>query len=358
MSSKLIPNSFQHPNFYIDKLSYFLTPQENVVLDKAIREILGWDNKIEKRQARIALRIFVDGKFNRETGERLCYGCGLGISAIRKAIAALNEFGILIKVGDPCPIGQLFRLQDDIAQVKMAALELRREEQDAERKQRTAKARGVLSDNRGIVGQKGGVLSDNTIGVLPDKRKETHEKPKGNPHGEDAASDDGNELDDIMGPRQHTIPQGDPVKSGGNWRKRLQDNPHLTWGSESQEIQRQVEQYGSSAHPILKLGYELERALGMRPAWDNREEVRTWTSGLAACLENADHDWQLVVSVARQMREEGLSIKNPHSIKGMVADAAAKKRSKATEHQRARQQMEDDPQAGAFRQLREANERS
>jgi len=348
--SKLIPNSFQHPNFYIDKLSYFLTPQENVVLDKAIREILGWDNKIEKRQARIALSIFVDGKFNRETGERLCYGCGLGISAIRKALTALNEFGILVKVGEPCPIGQLFRLQDDIAQIDIAALELRRETQEAERKQRTAKARGVLSDNRGIVRQHDGVLSDNRAGVLSDNNKETHEKPKGNPHGEDTA------LEDAMGPRQHPIPQGDPVQSNGNWRERLRDNPHLTWGSESQEIQRQVERYGSSAHPILKLGYELERALGMRPAWGNRQEVKTWMSGLVECLENADHDWQLVVSVARQMREEGLSIKNPHSIKGMVADAAAKKRSKATGYQHAQQQMEDDPQREAFRQLREANE--
>lgn len=186
--SKLIPNSFQHPNFYIDKLSYFLTPQENVVLDKAIREILGWDNKIEKRQARIALSIFVDGKFNRDTGERLCYGCGIGVGAIRLALMGLDEFGILVKVGKATPVGQLFRLQDDITQIDMAALELRRETRGLERKQQTAKAREVLSDNRGTVQQHDGVLLDNRAGVLLDNNKETHEKPKRNPVVEANAS--------------------------------------------------------------------------------------------------------------------------------------------------------------------------
>lgn len=171
-------------------------------------------------------------------------------------------------------------------------------------------------------------------------------------HGEDAAG----EFDSIMGPRQHPIPQGQPVQSNGDWRERLQGNPHLAWGGESQEMQRQVERYGSKADPILRLGYELDRALGLRPAWSNRQEVKTWTSGLVECLENAEHDWQLVITTARQMRGEGLSIKSPHSIKGMVTDAAAKKRSKAIEHQRAQQCMAEDPQAAVFRQLREAKE--
>jgi len=178
-------------------------------------------------------------------------------------------------------------------------------------------------------------------------------------HGEDAAQTMPHgtaALENIMGPRQHFIPQGKPITSNGDWRERLRDNPHLTWGGESQEIQQQVERYGSRADPILRLGYELEQALGIRPAWSNRQEVKTWTSGLVECLENADHDWQLVVATARQMREEGLSIKNPHSIKGMVTDAAAKRRSRAKEHQRAQQHMEEDPQYQTFKRLREAKE--
>lgn len=175
-------------------------------------------------------------------------------------------------------------------------------------------------------------------------------------HGEDAVEDTA--LEDALGSRQHPVPRREPIHSNGNWRKRLRDNPYLAWGNESQEVQRQVERYGSGGRPVLELGYELERTLGLRPAWGNRQEVRTWTSGLVECLENADHDWQLVVSVARQMREEGLSIKNPHSIKGMVADAAAKRRSKVTQAQHAQQRMEEDPQYQTFKQLREASERS
>ena len=45
----LVPNSFQHPNLYVDWLHYYLTPEEVVVLDKAVREILGWEENISDR---------------------------------------------------------------------------------------------------------------------------------------------------------------------------------------------------------------------------------------------------------------------------------------------------------------------
>ena len=55
--SKLVPNSFPHPNILVDQLSYYLTPAEEKVLNKAVREILGWHNKVESRKAAIALSI-------------------------------------------------------------------------------------------------------------------------------------------------------------------------------------------------------------------------------------------------------------------------------------------------------------
>lgn len=176
-SNKLIPNTFQHPNIYVDHLAYFLTPQEQVVLNKAIREILGWYDKIESRKARIAMSVFVDGKHSRKDGKRLCYGCGLGESAVRRALDGLHEFHVLVKTDDITQAGRMFKLQDDHDTIDWDGLQKRRNEWDKKNVERTSRARskegavrqeGVLSDNRG------GVLSDNRGGVLSDKDKETH----------------------------------------------------------------------------------------------------------------------------------------------------------------------------------------
>lgn len=151
MNKALIPNTFQHPNAYVDWLAYYLTPEEEKVLNKAIREILGWHNKIESRQARIALSVFEHGKVSKETGEQLCLGCGLGRAAIRKALKSLDAFKILVKVGDATNDGQMYRIQDNYQLVDLDGLKARREQQDAKNASRTSKARGVLSDRRGIV---------------------------------------------------------------------------------------------------------------------------------------------------------------------------------------------------------------
>ncbi|NIV32749.1 MAG: hypothetical protein GWN58_25875, partial [Anaerolineae bacterium] len=157
----LVPNSFQHPNLYVDWLHYYLTPEEVVVLDKAVREILGWEENISDRKARIALSIFQHGKVSRKDPERqLCLGCGLGLHAIRTALAALNKYGILIKEGEPTQEGQMWRLQDKAHEIDLEGLEKRREEWDEKNLKRTKRAtraslasRGVTSDVRGNVGR-------------------------------------------------------------------------------------------------------------------------------------------------------------------------------------------------------------
>jgi len=134
-----------------------------------------------------------------------------------------------------------------------------------------------------------------------------------------------------------TPPPRNPPRSAEEMREQLLETeqrmlarqaqePCLTWGVESEEMQRQVQRFGDEAYTVLRLGYELDRALGLRPIWNDRKKVKTWTSGLSACLAEADGDWKMVVEAARVMRENKLSIKNPYSIEGMVADAAAKGR--------------------------------
>jgi hypothetical protein len=193
--SGIVPNSFQYPNIFIDRLQYLLTPEENTVLTKAIREILGWAGKIETRQGRISLSVFVDGKVNKKTGERICYGCGLKVGAIRNALAVLDKRGILIKIGEATNDGQMYTLQGDETKIDWDWLQNRKDGRSQANEQRTRNARTTLAEKAkgeapgGTVGQHPfdeegvlsdsipGVLSDSTPGVLSDSNKETQRNP-------------------------------------------------------------------------------------------------------------------------------------------------------------------------------------
>jgi hypothetical protein len=178
-NGEIVPNSFQHPNIYEDWLAYYLTPQEHVVLGKAIREILGWEDKIAERKARIALSIFVDGKTN-AAGDQLCLGCGLSLQAVRKALEALDCYGILRKEGTATQDGQMFYLQDDTGLIDWDGLARRRERWDRKNTQRTRKATEASLEARGITSdvtpnvtrypKPSGVTSDVTQGVASDIR--------------------------------------------------------------------------------------------------------------------------------------------------------------------------------------------
>jgi len=188
-NSALIPNSFQHPNVYVDRLAYYLTPAEEKVLNKAIREIYGWHDKIANRRARISISVFTEGKRHSETGEVLCLGCGLSSQAVRDALASLDKFGILLKVGPANYQGQLFQIQDDESLIDWDGLKARKESADEQNRARTepaivamASARQekatppaeVSSDDTPNVPHNPVVLSDIISGVMSDSNKETH----------------------------------------------------------------------------------------------------------------------------------------------------------------------------------------
>ena len=165
--NSLIPNTFQHPNAYIDWLSYYLTPEEEKVLNKAIREIIGWHDKVESRRSRIALSIFVDGKF--QDGKRVAMGCGLSRDTVRKTLASLDAFKILKKIGDPTNEGQEYELNLDYDSLDWNAIETRRKEQKASDLKRMSAAREKLEENR----QERGTVAQTAEGVLSDSNKET-----------------------------------------------------------------------------------------------------------------------------------------------------------------------------------------
>jgi len=182
--NRLIPNTFQTPNLYVDWVLYYLTPEETKVLLMAVREILGWYNKVEDRAGRIAYSVFAEGKVSTSTGETLCLGTGLNKNTVQRAVRALVKFGILLR-GDTTNEGTMYTVQIDENQLNWEALESRRDRKEAANTARTRqarRARGVVAQE-GVVGQvpQGG-CETSAPGGLSDRNKETKETQEKGDH--------------------------------------------------------------------------------------------------------------------------------------------------------------------------------
>lgn len=152
----IIPNTFQHPNIFVDKLMYLLTPSENVVLTYAVRRILGFQANMFTRKDNISLSQFTDGIITSQSGEWLSHGCGLGTETVINALDALCEYKILLPTTEkPDPKrGQEYWLQDDENKIDWDGLEKRRNEKSIKYRKQTNKARYSV-EQRGSVEQTG-----------------------------------------------------------------------------------------------------------------------------------------------------------------------------------------------------------
>jgi len=197
----LMPNTFQHPNVYIDQLDHLLTPAESKVLTKATREILGfWDN-ISSRSARISLSVFVDGKFKRgkprTVENRLCWGCGLSKPAVITALNELDKYKILVKVGDATNDGQMYTLEIDQDKIDWDGLRNRQAGKYDNNLKRTEKARNTggqsdLPPEENALGGK----SDLPPGGKSDLPKETHRETQIEEEEGNGVNNFTNSLDD------------------------------------------------------------------------------------------------------------------------------------------------------------------
>lgn len=183
----IIPNTFQHPNIFIDRLMYYLSPEENVVLTFAVRRILGFQQNIMSRKDNISLSQFTDG-IKSESGEFLSRGCGIGLQSVRNCLESLERFKILIPATEkPNPVlGQEYWLQDNENNIDWDGLEKRKAERKENYRIRTQKATRKSLKIRGNVGRKGnvgrndGVTSDvrqrvtSDVNTKPTKPTETH----------------------------------------------------------------------------------------------------------------------------------------------------------------------------------------
>ena len=124
--NKIIPNSFQTPNFFVDELMQLLLPSEFMCMSVIARKTFGW----QKRSDRISKQQVVDVT-------------GLNTETVDNCMSTLVEFGIVIRVreNNAANNGVEWALQLDDQKVRVDLLEQRKAEREAKQRERTQKAR-------------------------------------------------------------------------------------------------------------------------------------------------------------------------------------------------------------------------
>lgn len=148
--SKIIPNSFQTPNAYVDEYLAYLTPEEFVVLIYMDRRIFGF----HKGQDRISLSQFEQG-IKTSKGKILDEGTGLSRKTILKALGELKEFGLIRQVAPnnpPTNDGACYELQFDEMLIDLEGLKARRDKQLRKNRTRTKRGRLMSLRNRHVTG--------------------------------------------------------------------------------------------------------------------------------------------------------------------------------------------------------------
>jgi predicted transcriptional regulator len=135
------PNTFMTPNEYVDRYLQYLTGEEIKVLLYATRRILGF----QKRQDHISLSLFTKGMRSKE-GEVLDNGTGLSTATVKKCLASLMSFGLIVRVGKNDPkknTGDLWSLQWKKANVNEKAMQEREDKKAEKQKAKMSKARSM-----------------------------------------------------------------------------------------------------------------------------------------------------------------------------------------------------------------------
>jgi phage replication O-like protein O len=151
--SKIIPNSFQTPNFFIDGCLAYLTGNEFKCLSFLARKTFGW----QKRSDRIAK-------------SQIAVVTGLNSETVDNCMEKLVAFGLVVRMAENNigNDGVEWALETDDGQVRFDLMEERQKQLDQVDRQRTEKARKKRIE-------KGGGLSNNPTPELPS----VEQKPDG-----------------------------------------------------------------------------------------------------------------------------------------------------------------------------------
>lgn len=121
----------------------FMTPEENVVLQYTVRRIFGF----QKRQDHISLSQYANGitVVDDDGNEsQLDYGTGLSVPTVRKALAGLVEFGLMLEIAANDPRknhGTFWGLQLDPTKVNLDGLKQRKLQRHARQQKKMEKAK-------------------------------------------------------------------------------------------------------------------------------------------------------------------------------------------------------------------------
>lgn len=279
--SKIIPNSYQTPNFYADDLMYLLTSSEWKVLSYAIRRIFGFNS----RRATISISMFTDGFTTREGVTY--HGTGLGNEAVMTAIDGLLRARILLKVADndkALNYGATYSLQLDSEQIDMIWLTERAEQKSVKDAKRTMIARSVQQNGGGDVQQKV-------------KTHETHETHM------------------AQAPEKTSSPL--PL----DWQIAT-EQPAISMPTEEQEWQAKVD---LACMSICKYGADLESLahafITARRILPGKRDVKGWASAFRE-LKSQGVTPEHVRLAIQTLAEKSFPIADPWSIKKIAIDKA------------------------------------
>lgn len=125
--NKIIPNSFQTPNFYVDECMPYLTGNEIKCVLYIARKTFGW----QKRSDRIAK-------------SQIMESTGLGAETVDKVMATLVEFGIVLRLAENNAAknnGVEWALQMDSEAIRFDLMRKRLLDQEERNRTKTRKAR-------------------------------------------------------------------------------------------------------------------------------------------------------------------------------------------------------------------------
>lgn len=133
--SRIIPNAYQSPNFYVDDLLNLLTGEEWKCMSFLIRKTLGW----QKTKDRLAKSVIANAT-------------GLSESTVEKCMANLKAFGLALRLSEnnAANDGIEWGVQMDDEQINWSALEERRQQIIAKNVERTEAARKAAAYKRAL----------------------------------------------------------------------------------------------------------------------------------------------------------------------------------------------------------------
>ena len=134
--SKILPNSYMTPNFFVDGLMRLLTGNEQKCVDVVCRKTFGW----QKRSDRISKSQIVDLT-------------GLSDAAVDECMASLVRYGVVVRVRENVNnLGVEWSPQTEDALIDVEGLKVRKAEKKSINAQRAAKAR-AKKEQGGVVAQ-------------------------------------------------------------------------------------------------------------------------------------------------------------------------------------------------------------